>query len=56
MGFRHVKNSADIGRFTIMSEEAVAKGIRRIVAVTGNESEKVDWCQYLCMHILFNFI
>ncbi|EGD79715.1 alanyl-tRNA synthetase [Salpingoeca rosetta] len=39
-GGTHVKNSGDIGPFTILSEEAVAKGIRRIVAVTGQEALK----------------
>ena len=53
---RHVKNSADIGKFTIISEEAVAKGIRRIVAATGTEAAKVRvcvhvrvWCARACV-------
>ena len=39
--FRHLQNSGHIGNFVIASEEAIAKGIRRIVAVTGEEAEKV---------------
>lgn len=29
-----------IGQFVITSEEAIAKGIRRILAITGNEASK----------------
>ncbi len=38
-GGTHVSSTAMIGGFCIVSEEAVAKGIRRIVAVTGDEAE-----------------
>jgi alanyl-tRNA synthetase len=31
-----------VGRFVIASEEAIAKGIRRIVALTGPEALKVN--------------
>lgn len=34
-GGTHVKNSGDIGDFAIISEEAIAKGIRRVVCVSG---------------------
>jgi alanyl-tRNA synthetase len=34
-GGTHVANTADIERFALVSEEAVAKGVRRITAVTG---------------------
>ncbi|XP_060517210.1 alanine--tRNA ligase, cytoplasmic [Cylas formicarius] len=37
-GGTHVHRTAHIGDFVITSEEAVAKGIRRIVAVTGAEA------------------
>lgn len=37
--FRHLRNVGHIGRLIITSEEAIAKGIRRIVAVTGPEAE-----------------
>lgn len=33
-GGTHVRNSGDIGEFVVVKEEAVAKGIRRIVAYT----------------------
>lgn len=38
---RHLQNSGHAGHFVIVSEEAIAKGIRRIVAVTGAEARKV---------------
>ncbi|NWT04330.1 SYAC protein, partial [Mionectes macconnelli] len=37
---RHLQNSSHAGPFVIVSEEAIAKGIRRIVAVTGAEARK----------------
>ena len=40
-GGTHLQKSGDIGNFVIVTEEAIAKGIRRIVAVTGNEANKV---------------
>lgn len=39
-GGTHLQNSAHAGQFVIVSEEAIAKGIRRIVAVTGAEAQK----------------
>ena len=34
-GGTHVKNTSDAGAFALMSEEAVGKGVRRVVGVTG---------------------
>lgn len=39
-GGTHLKRSGHIGDFVISSEEAIAKGIRRIVALTGPEATK----------------
>ena len=36
---RHLKNVSHIGHLIITTEEAIAKGDRRIVAVTGPEAE-----------------
>lgn len=38
--FRHLHRSGHIGDFVISAEEAIAKGIRRIVALTGPEAAK----------------
>lgn len=38
---RHLHHSKHIGSFAIVTEEAIAKGIRRIVALTGDDAEKV---------------
>ncbi|XP_048371818.1 alanine--tRNA ligase, cytoplasmic [Sphaerodactylus townsendi] len=39
-GGTHLQNSCHAGSFVIVSEEAIAKGIRRIVAITGAEAQK----------------
>jgi len=39
-GGTHLKNTEDIIECAIVTEEAVAKGIRRIIAVTGHEAQK----------------
>lgn len=39
-GGTHLQNSEHIEKFVILSEEAIAKGIRRIIAVTGSEALK----------------
>jgi alanyl-tRNA synthetase len=41
-GGTHLGNSSHIERFIILSEEAIAKGIRRIIAVTGVEAQKAQ--------------
>ncbi|XP_068022711.1 alanine--tRNA ligase, cytoplasmic [Melanerpes formicivorus] len=39
-GGTHLHNSSHVGSFVIVSEEAIAKGVRRVVAVTGPEARK----------------
>ncbi|CAF0783313.1 unnamed protein product [Brachionus calyciflorus] len=39
-GGTHLKNSVHMEKYVILSEEAIAKGIRRIIAVTGSEAVK----------------
>ncbi len=48
--FRHVKRSGHIGDFVISAEEAIAKGIRRIVAITGPEASKVIMRLQFCLN------
>ena len=50
---RHLKRAGHIGRMVIVSEEAIAKGIRRILALTGTEAVKVQlylevWSLHTC--------
>lgn len=40
MSYRHLHSTSHIGDFVISSEEAIAKGIRRIIALTGPEATK----------------
>lgn len=40
--FRHVAKTGDIKDFVITDEIGIAKGIRRIVAVTGHEAQDVN--------------
>ncbi|ODQ75523.1 hypothetical protein LIPSTDRAFT_102287 [Lipomyces starkeyi NRRL Y-11557] len=51
-GGTHVKGTGDIKELIIVEESGIAKGIRRIVAVTGNEAHDVqrvaaDWYEKL---------
>ena len=50
-GGTHVQNAGHIGKLVIVTEEAIAKGIRRIIAVTGHEAEKVG--NYRLHNILY---
>ena len=38
---RHLQRTGHMGDFVLVTEEAIAKGIRRIVAMTGHEAGKV---------------
>jgi len=40
-GGTHVARTSGIGQFTILSEEAVAKGVRRVVAISGPDARRV---------------
>ena len=40
--FRHVAKTGDIKDFVITEEVGIAKGIRRIVAVTGQEAQDIS--------------
>eukprot|EP00794_Sanderia_malayensis_P019007 gene19007-20919_t len=47
-GGTHLKRTGHMKEFVIVSEEAISKGIRRIVAITGHEAEKaVKHCKML---------
>eukprot|EP01134_Creolimax_fragrantissima_P007710 CFRG7710T1 len=47
-GGTHVKNTGDLQSFVLVSEEAVQKGVRRVVALTGNEAKDANaMAQYL---------
>ena len=48
--YSHLHHSKHIGSFAIVTEEAIAKGIRRIVALTGVDAEKVT--QYMVVDCL----
>ncbi len=39
-GGTHVKSTGEIGRFVLLHEQAVAAGVRRIEAITGEKAEK----------------
>ncbi|KAJ3116028.1 Alanine--tRNA ligase [Phlyctochytrium bullatum] len=41
-GGTHVENTADIRNFSILEESSIAKGIRRVIAVTGEEATKAQ--------------
>jgi alanyl-tRNA synthetase len=41
-GGTHLKNTAEVGRFRLIEESAVAKGIRRVIGVTGDHARKAE--------------
>ncbi|MBK8913595.1 MAG: alanine--tRNA ligase [Phycisphaerales bacterium] len=41
-GGTHVRNTREIGRFVLVAEEAVAKGVRRVVGLTGPDAARAD--------------
>lgn len=43
-GGTHVNQTADIVRFTILEETSISKGVRRIIAVTGEEAYLFHRC------------
>ncbi len=43
-GGTHLKRTSDIEHFIIISEEAVAKGVRRVVGMTGSTAQLIDEC------------
>ena len=45
---RHLNRSSHIESFAIVSVVSVSKGVRRIVALTGPEAQKV-LCMYTCI-------
>ena len=56
--FRHVKQTGHVESVAIVSEEAIAKGTRRIVALTGHRAIKVRVCSVqrgMCAydHVIF---
>lgn len=40
--FRHLLKGGHVGKMVIVSEEAISKGVRRIIAITGSEATKVS--------------
>lgn len=51
---RHLQRAGHIGQLIIVSEEAIAKGIRRMVALTGAEATRVSMplCKLVINYIL----
>ncbi len=41
-GGTHLKNTAEVGRFRLIEESAVAKGVRRVIGVTGDRARQAE--------------
>jgi len=41
-GGTHLRRAGHMGNFVVASEEAIAKGIRRIIALTGPEADRAE--------------
>ncbi|XP_059156617.1 alanine--tRNA ligase, cytoplasmic-like [Physella acuta] len=53
-GGTHLKKSGHIGNFVIVTEEAISKGVRRIIALTGSEAHKATHRQELLQKYVQN--
>lgn len=51
-----MKRAGHIGKMVIVSEEAIAKGIRRIIALTGTEAVKVTQMFCQCNTCILKFL
>lgn len=50
-GGTHVAKTGDIRHFAILEESSISKGVRRIIALTGEDANKVGLCG-VCLYVL----